>query len=112
MAAILVAATSFAIDGSNDAGPATAAARMADGFDYPVGWPEAVGYHKARGFTPNGHLGEDWNGDRGGDTDLGDPIYAVGHGIVVLAHDVRAGWGNVVIIRHAYRETAEGTRSR
>lgn len=78
---------------------------LADSFDFPVGKPEAKGYHKARGFWPNGHLGEDWDGDGGGDTDLGDPIYAIGRGVVVLSENVKAGWGNVVIIRHAYRDT-------
>ena len=108
LATLLLTTTTFAVDGSNEAGPATAYGRMADGFDFPVGRPDAVGYHKARGFTPNGHLGEDWNGDGGGDTDLGDPIYVIGHGIVVLARDVKGGWGNVVIVRHAYHEPAEG----
>jgi len=78
--------------------------RIADGFDFPVGKPEAEGYYKARGFRPGGHVGEDWDGVRGGDTDFGDPIYSVGDGIVVFAHDVHLGWGNVVIVRHAYRE--------
>jgi murein DD-endopeptidase MepM/ murein hydrolase activator NlpD len=84
--------------------------RLADGFDFPVGKPNALGYHKARGFTPNGHLGEDWNGDGGGDTDLGDPIYCAGNGIAVLARDVQMGWGNVIIVRHTFREPAEGGR--
>ncbi len=74
--------------------------RVADGFDFPVGKPNAEGYYKARGFRPNGHLGEDWNGIRGGNSDLGDPIYSTAHGIVVFARDVRLGWGNVVVIRH------------
>jgi len=78
--------------------------KIADGFDFPVGKPEAEGYYKARGFRPNGHLGEDWDGIRGGDTDLGDPIYSIGDGIVVFARDVHLGWGNVIIVRHAYRE--------
>jgi murein DD-endopeptidase MepM/ murein hydrolase activator NlpD len=52
-------------------------------------------------------LGEDWDGVRGGDTDLGDPIYAIGDGVVVFARDCHMGWGNVVIIRHAYREHGE-----
>lgn len=80
---------------------------MADGFDCPVGQDGTKRYYKARGFRPNGHLGEDWNGAGGGDTDLGDPVYCTAHGIVVFARDFRMGWGNVVIIRHAYLEKGE-----
>ena len=78
--------------------------KLADGFDFPVGKPEAQGYYKARGFRAQGHLGEDWDGVGGGDTDLNDPIYSIGEGIVVFARDVHMGWGNVVIVRHTYRE--------
>ena len=78
--------------------------RIADGFDFPVGKPEAEGYYKARGFRAGGHVGEDWDGIRGGDTDLKDPIYSIGDGIVVFARDVHLGWGNVIIVRHAYRD--------
>lgn len=79
---------------------------LADGFDFPVGKPDAAGYYKFRGFWPNGHLGEDWNGRGGGDSDLGDPIYAIGRGVVVLSEDVKVGWGNCVIVRHAYRDAS------
>lgn len=82
----------------------TAFIKVADGFDFPVGKPDAQGYYKARGFRSHGHLGEDWDGIRGGDTDLGDPIYSIGDGIVVFARDCHQGWGNVVIVRHSYRE--------
>lgn len=81
--------------------------KVADGFDFPVGKPEAEGYYKARGFRPGGHVGEDWDGTRGGDTDLRDPIYSIGDGIVVFARDVHLGWGNVIIVRHAYRENGD-----
>jgi len=83
---------------------------IADGFDFPVGKPDAGGYYKARGMRlrPPVHFGEDWNGRGGGDSDLGDPVYAIGNGIVVWAYDVRVGWGKVVIIRHAYRDPASG----
>ncbi len=77
---------------------------MADGFDHAVGKPNAAGYYKFRGFSPKGHLGEDWNGNRGGDSDLGDPVYSIGTGVVVHAKDIRVGWGNVVIVRHAFRD--------
>jgi murein DD-endopeptidase MepM/ murein hydrolase activator NlpD len=83
----------------------TAFTKLADGFDFPVGRPEAEGYYKARGFRSGGHMGEDWDGIRGGDTDFKDPIYSIGDGIVVFARDVHLGWGNVVIVRHAYRES-------
>ncbi|HUF62872.1 MAG TPA: M23 family metallopeptidase [Verrucomicrobiales bacterium] len=79
---------------------------LADGFDFPVGKPDGEGYYIYRGYWPNGHLGEDWNGRGGGNTDLGDPVYSVGHGVVVYSEDYRKGWGNVVIVRHAYRDPA------
>lgn len=82
----------------------TAGVPLADGFDLPVGHNGAQGYHKVRGFQENGHLGEDWDGNGGGDTDLGDPVYASGTGLVVLARNVRLGWGNLIIVRHAYYE--------
>lgn len=78
--------------------------QLADGFDFPVGKPNADGYYKSRGYWPNGHLGEDWNGRGGGNSDLGDPIYSCARGIVIISEDVRAGWGNCVIVRHAYRD--------
>ena len=82
----------------------TAFTRLADGFDLPVGKPDGRGYYKARGVRAHGHLGEDWDGVGGGDTDLGDPVYCIGDGVVVFARDCHQGWGNVIIVRHAYRE--------
>ena len=87
--------------------PDVAYTKLADGFDFPVGKPEAEGYYKARGYQPNGHLGEDWDGTRGGDTDLRDPIYSIGDGVVVFARDVHRGWGNVVIARYSFRENGQ-----
>jgi murein DD-endopeptidase MepM/ murein hydrolase activator NlpD len=83
---------------------------IADGFDFPVGKPNSAGYYKARGMRlrPPVHFGEDWNGRGGGNTDLGDAVYSTANGIVVWAYDVRGGWGNVVIIRHAYRDPSTG----
>lgn len=83
---------------------------LADGFDFPVGKPDAKGYYKSRGLrlrSPR-HFGEDWNGRGGGNTDLGDPVYAVADGVVTFAANVRTGWGNVVLTRHAYREQKTG----
>jgi len=83
---------------------------LADGFDFPVGKPNGTGYYKARGLRLRApqHFGEDWNGRTGGDTDLGAPVYAIADGIVTLAHNVKSGWGNVVLTRHAYRDPATG----
>lgn len=73
---------------------------LADGFDFPVGKPDAKGYYNAQGFTKNNHLGDDWNGLSGGNTDLGDTIYAIGNGYVTFAEDIYGGWGNVIRILH------------
>lgn len=83
---------------------------LADGFDFPIGKPNAAGYYKARGLRLRApqHFGEDWNGRAGGNTDLGDPVYAIADGIVTYAHNARSGWGNVVLTRHAYRDPATG----
>ncbi len=89
---------------------AQAKVNLADGFDFPVGKPDASGYYKARGLrlgSPQ-HFGEDWNGRGGGDSDMGAPVYNIGEGIVTFAYDVAQGWGNVVIIRHAYRDPSNG----
>ncbi len=96
-------------------GPAFAQQRtvqmsLADGFDFPVGPPNGEGYYKARGLrlVQPVHFGEDWNGRAGGDTDMGAPVYAMGDGLVTWAYDVRVGWGNVILVRHAYREPGSG----
>ncbi|MFD2276794.1 murein hydrolase activator EnvC family protein [Rubritalea spongiae] len=83
---------------------------MADGFDYPVGRPNASGYYKARGIRLSSplHFGEDWNGKGGGDSDLHDPIYSIANGVVTFAYDIHQGWGRVIIIRHAYRDPKSG----
>jgi murein DD-endopeptidase MepM/ murein hydrolase activator NlpD len=88
----------------------TVALSLADGFDYPVGKPDGKGYYVARGLRLRSpiHFGEDWNGLGGGDTDLGDPIWATADGIVMFSYNVQLGWGNMVIIRHAYRDPQTG----
>src|SRR5262245_17826827 len=73
---------------------------LADSFDFPVGPPDAAGYRDAQAFGENDHLGEDWNGLGGGDTDLGDPVYSAANGLVLFAEDIGGGWGNVVRVAH------------
>jgi len=74
--------------------------KMTNGFDFPVGKPDAKGYYYAQKFGENYHLGDDWNGVKGGNSDLGDPIYSIGNGYVSHAKDIGGGWGNVIRIIH------------
>jgi hypothetical protein len=76
-----------------------------DGFDFPVGKPNAKNYYNARKFTEMDHLGEDWNGKGGGDTDLGDPIYAVANGYVVSCTDEMLAWGKIIRIIHQLNDS-------
>ena len=71
-----------------------------DGFDFPVGKPDAKKYYNAQKFGVNKHLGDDWNGIGGGNTDLGDPIYSIANGYVSYAKNIYGGWGNVIRIIH------------
>jgi len=81
---------------------------MADGFDFPVNPPEGNGYYNAQGFGKNAHLGDDWNGKGGGNTDFDDPVYSIGCGVVTLAGYEGPGWGNVVRVEHRfYRDSVE-----
>jgi murein DD-endopeptidase MepM/ murein hydrolase activator NlpD len=76
----------------------------ADGFDFPVGKPNAEGYYVAQDFRSNNHLGEDWNGRGGGNTDFGDPVYAIADGYVKLAKEFKSGWGNIIRMVHYLEE--------
>jgi len=74
---------------------------ISDGFDFPVGKPDGNGYYNAQIFGENNHLGDDWNGIGGGDTDLGDPIYSIANGYISEVKNYKGGWGNVIRIIHA-----------
>lgn len=92
---------------------------VADGFDFPFGdgngggaytdnvtnqhhngWYIATGV--AEKYTMGLHTGEDWNGSGGGNSDLGQPVYAVANGRVVSAKNHGKFWGNVVVIEHIF----------
>ncbi len=86
---------------------------VSDGFDFPVGPRGAnvnvFGTHKIDTTLADPayfkmfdvwHPGEDWNGRGGGDTDLGDPIYAISHGKVVGFGYYPPSWGNIVLLEH------------
>src|SRR5438876_7255775 len=78
-----------------------AALPTATRFDFPLGSENGAMSYNAQRFTENRHLGDDLNGIGGEDSDLGDPIYAVADGRVLLARDGGPGWGNAVIVLHA-----------
>jgi murein DD-endopeptidase MepM/ murein hydrolase activator NlpD len=73
-------------------------------FDFPLGSENGAMTYNAQPFTKNHHLGDDLNGIGGENSDLGDPIYVIADGRVLLGRDGGPGWGNVVIILHAYAE--------
>jgi murein DD-endopeptidase MepM/ murein hydrolase activator NlpD len=92
---------------------------LTDGFDYPVGGPDGKGEYISRidgkhykswynatrfaeQYTLGIHPGIDLNGTGGGDTDWGQPVYAIGKGTVEVAKDFGSPWGNVVLIKHKY----------
>jgi hypothetical protein len=77
-------------------------------FDFPLGSENGALAYNAQHFRENRHLGDDLNGIGGENSDWGDPVYAVADGRVLLARDGGPGWGNVVIVLHAYLE--EGGR--
>ena len=93
----------------------------ADGFDFPVGDANATGPYKdiatgiryqgwriATNFAENYelgiHTGEDWNGNGGGNTDLGQEVHAVATGRVTFAQHCGRLWGNVITIEHRFYE--------
>jgi murein DD-endopeptidase MepM/ murein hydrolase activator NlpD len=73
---------------------------QADKFNFPIGPPDGKEYYNAQKFGRNNHLGDDWNALTGGNSDLGDPVYAIANGYVNTTVDYRGGWGNVIRITH------------
>lgn len=69
-------------------------------FDQPMGAPNGAFTYNAQPFRITRHLGDDLNGIGGGNSDLGDPVYAAGTGQVVYAGVPGPGWGNMIILAH------------
>lgn len=92
--------------------------QLADGFDFPIGDVDGKGkytaadgrvfsgWYVAAGFAQTYelgiHTGEDWNGNGGGDSDLGQPVFATARGKVLFAGAAAKPYGNIVLIEHRY----------
>lgn len=74
-------------------------------FDYPMGSQNAALTYNAQPFRITRHLGDDMNGIGGENSDLGDPVFAVGAGRVVYSGVPGPGWGNMIIVAHRVPET-------
>lgn len=76
-------------------------------FDFPLGNENGAMAYNAQHFTDDKHLGDDLNGIGGENSDLGDPIYAVADGRVILTREGGPGWGKIIILLHAYVDKGE-----
>jgi murein DD-endopeptidase MepM/ murein hydrolase activator NlpD len=101
----------------------------ADGFDFPFGRGDGGGSYedKATGKRYDGwyvathfaetyslgiHPGEDWNGNGGGNSDLGQDVFAVANGRAVFAANCGRLWGNVIVIEHVFYENHQKKKIR
>jgi len=62
---------------------------VTEDFKFPLGYPDLQGYHDAKAFGVNNHLGCDLNKDGNGNNDLGDTIKAIGYGFVTISSEAR-----------------------
>lgn len=101
----------------------------ADGFEFPFGRGDGSGSytdiatgkrfagwyvatHFGEQYSLGIHPGEDWNGNGGANTDLGQDVFAVANGRVVFAADCGRLWGNVIMIEHVFYENQEKKKIR
>lgn len=85
----------------------TATLPLATRFDMPLGSEHGALTYNARAFRIERHLGDDLNGIGGGDSDMGEAVYAAGAGRVVYAGIPHESWGKMILIAHRLPEGDE-----
>lgn len=79
---------------------------LASRLDHPMGNENGALTYNAQAFwemnTRRGgrHTGDDLNGIGGMNSDLGDPVHAVGNGLVIYAGEPDPSWGKTILLAH------------
>jgi murein DD-endopeptidase MepM/ murein hydrolase activator NlpD len=81
-------------------------------FVAPMGAENGALTYNARPFRVSRHLGDDLNGIGGGNSDLGDPVFASGDGRVIYTGVPSEGWGRMIILAHRVPDTTAQDRCR